>query len=451
MAGIKDIDTRLSDITTFDKVSKENSPMVTRQSELSNFRFDYSKVGGTSTSNGTFKTNQGDNTGRDTSLGERTDSAFQGETGTTLPPEVKGRQQALQAVEGVGIGKSVLFVGKQSVLHKFNADEDTRKYDPTSLVKNLAVATDNIGGGNTKDGSEVVNQGIKFDEPSTSLFLGVNRFNDKNKRPSNRISVKMDEEPISYGLKLPTYFGKNNKIPKDFIKFFVRDPQSGRLIQFPAYLTDITDNSSAEYSPTRYIGRADQVYVYSGYTRNISLGFRVAALTRGDVPMMWRKIEALKSMTLPAYEDNVIQNDNELRPVAPFVELTLGNYFAAQPGYFSSVNVTIPQNSTWETEPGYQLTHLADVSLEFTYIGKKLPRLTGKQYDIEYEQEFATEREAKEIVSERLQALKNKEAESKKINFDTKLNTNVSDTYEDTVRRGRRAEESNPLLNIGRV
>ena len=414
-------------------------------------------IGGTNTTDGNFQPNQEQNVAGQSELVNKS-SLFQGQTGTTLPPEVKGRQQALQAVEGVGIGKSVLFVGKQSVLHKFNADEDTRKYDPTSLVKNLAVATDNIGGGNTKDGSEfanseseVVNQGIKFDEPSTSLFLGVNRFNDKNKRPSNRISVKMDEEPISYGLKLPTYFGKNNKIPKDFIKFFVRDPQSGRLIQFPAYLTDITDNSSAEYSPTRYIGRADQVYVYSGYTRNISLGFRVAALTRGDVPMMWRKIEALKSMTLPAYEDNVIQNDNELRPVAPFVELTLGNYFAAQPGYFSSVNVTIPQNSTWETEPGYQLTHLADVSLEFTYIGKKLPRLTGKQYDIEYEQEFATEREAKEIVSERLQALKNKEAESKKINFDTKLNTNVSDTYEDTVRRGRRAEESNPLLNIGRV
>ena len=411
-------------------------------------------IGGTNTTDGNFQPNQEQNVAGQSNL---TDLPRPNINTSTSPPEVKGRQQALQAVEDVGIGKSALFAVKQSVLHKFNADEDTRNYDPTALAQNLAVPTDNILGGSTKDGSEVVNQGIKFDEPSTSLFLGVNRFNDKNKRPSNRISVKIDEEPISYGLKLPTYFGKNNKIPKDFIKFFVRDPQSGRLIQFPAYLTDITDNSSAEYSPTRYIGRADQVYVYSGYTRSISFGFRVAALTRGDVPMMWRKIEALKSMTLPAYEDNVIQNDNELRPVAPFVELTLGNYFAAQPGYFSSVNVTIPQNSTWETEPGYQLTHIADVSLEFTYIGKKLPRLTGKQYDIEYEQDFATEREAKNIVSERLQALENKEAESKKIKFDTKLNTNVRDTYNDTLKRkadsfsfpNRNINEINPNVNRG--
>ena len=123
-----------------------------------------------------------------------------------------------------------------------------------------------------------------------------------------------------------------------------------------------------------------------------------------------------------------IQNDNELRPVAPFVELTLGNYFVGQPGYFSSVNVTIPQNSSWEIEPGYELTHMADVTIEFTYIGKRLPRLTGKQYDIDYEQDVSRTREVERIVSERLEAQKKKEEESRKLNFDTTLNVNAGVT-----------------------
>ena len=205
MAGIKDIDTRLSDITTFDKVSKENSPMVTRQSELSNFRFDYSKVGGTSTSNGTFKTNQGDNTGRDTSLGERTDSAFQGETGTTLPPEVKGRVQATQAVKDVGVEKTSLFVAKQFGLHLLNAQEDTRVYDPTALAQNLVVPTDNFIDGNLFGEHEEekinkqVNQSLTYLKASPNI-VGLNQSTGTDNK-----TIK-----VSYNM-------RNNKESDDFV------------------------------------------------------------------------------------------------------------------------------------------------------------------------------------------------------------------------------------------
>ena len=173
---------------------------------------------------------------------------------------------------------------------------------------------------------------------------------------------------------------KETELPKDFIKFYIKDVVGNKMIQFPAYLTDITDNSSGEFSPTRYIGRADQVYVYSGYTRNISFGFKVAALNRADVNSMWNKIDDLKGLVLPKYSTDVIQNDNELRPIAPFVELTLGDLFNNQPGYFSSVNVTIPQNSTWEID-NLELSHICDVSVEFTFIGKKIPSLENRQYE----------------------------------------------------------------------
>ena len=417
-------------------------------------------IGGTNTDDGTFKVKQGDNTERTSEFTKLPRPEIDTDT---LPPEIKGREQALQAVKDVGVEKTALFVGKQIGLHKLNANEDTRNYDPTSLVKNLGVKTDNIVGGDIQDGSEVVNQGIKFDKPSTSIFLGVNRFNDKNKRPSRRLGVVIDDKK-SYGLSSKMYYEDNKEeifnsgFPRDFIKFYINDPIGKRLINFPAYLNDITDNSSGEYNPTRYIGRADQVYVYSGYSRNISFGFKVAALTRGDIPLMWKKIEAIKSLTLPAYQDNVIQNDNEPRPVAPFVELTIGDLYKDQPGYFSSVNITIPQNSNWETEDGYQLTHLCDVSVEFTFIGKKLPNLLGKQFDIdgvdfdiiEKGQAEALKKSTEEIISERkrenLIKIQNNIPETYKTS-NLNLTADGNDALQRDLRRQLREDETRTAFN----
>lgn len=411
MAGIKDIDTRLSDITTLDEVSKENSPMVTRQSELSNFRFDYSKVGGTNTSNGTFKTNQGDNTGRDTSLGERTDSAFQGETGTTLPPEVKGRLQAAQAVKDVGVEKTALFVAKQFGLHSQNAQEDTRVYDPTALAQNLISRTDNFIDGNLfgehekEKINQQVNQSLTYLEASPNS-VGLNQSTgpdtDRIQNKEIKVSYNMRNDKDSDFMINNTLIDIQDKLPEDFIKFRIKDVNTGRIIQFPAYLEDITDNSSAEYTPTRYIGRADQTYVYSGYTRSISFGFKVAALSKRDLPVMWSKIDYLKQLTLPLYDTGLLgTEDNEPRPKAPFVELTIGDLYVDQPGYFSSINLTIPQSSNWETKDGHQLTHICNVSVDFTYIGKKLPKLNpaaqnekamekeSRQFDMKVPESFA--------------------------------------------------------------
>ena len=406
MAGIKDIDTRLSDITTLDEVSKENSPMVTRQSELSNFRFDYSKVGGTNTSNGTFKTNQGDNTGRDTSLGE-INSTFQGETGTTLPPEVKGRLQAAQAVKDVGVEKTALFVAKQFGLHTQNAQKETRVYDPTALAQNLISRTDNFLGGNEKEKkiNQQVNQSLTYLEASPNS-VGLNQSTgpdtDRIQNKTIKVSYNMRNDKDSDFTINNTLIDIQDKLPEDFIKFRIKDVNTGRIIQFPAYLEDITDNSSAEYTPTRYIGRADQTYVYSGYTRSISFGFKVAALSERDLPVMWNKIDYLKQLTLPLYDTGLLgTEDNEPRPKAPFVELTIGDLYVDQPGYFSSINLTIPQSSNWETKEGHQLTHICNVSVDFTYIGKKLPKLNpaaatekdmekeSRQFDMKVPESFA--------------------------------------------------------------
>ena len=365
--------------------------------DTSVFKKNYQKVGGTNTELGEFQVKQGDNTGRDSKLTEKkSDLQLKEEPPRSLPPEVKGRQQALEAVEDVGVEKTALFIGKQALLHRFNAQEDTKVYDPTALAQNLVVPTDNFidgklfGEHKEEDVDVKVGQGISYAKPEKGIIvgakkiLGINEIEDKT--PTGRKKIKITSDDVSYNMRNVAETIKSqrvrngstlelnqDKLPKDFIKFRIKDKVNGRIIQFPAYLADITDNSSAEYNPTRYIGRADQVFVYTGYSRSISFGFRVAALTRGDVPVMWNKIDHLKQLALPTYKTDVL-DDGEPRPVAPFVDLTIGDLYVDQPGYFSGINLTIPQSSNWETEDGYQLTHLCDISLEFTYVGKGLPQ-----------------------------------------------------------------------------
>ena len=373
------------------------------------------RIGEVNTDDGTFKVKQGDNTERTSQLTELPRPNI---NTNTLPPEIKGRQQALEAVADVGVRKTVLFKTKQAILHKFNTKEGTRIYDITALEKNLITPTDNISGESYEDQFKNIPENIKkIGNPITFakdkngkrniIAKVVNSIDDKvfqskvnselNKlqwSKENELKLLNDDiaadgsntkqqngnalnPKMSAGATRQVY----NDLPKDWINFRIKDLTTGtdgvgQYIQFPAYLTDITDNSSAEYSPTRYIGRADQVYVYSGYTRNISFGFRVAALQKEDVPILWRKVDKLKLLTLPTYSDRVFptEDNNDLRPVAPTIQLTIGNLLWEQPGFFTSVNVTIPQTSTWEIQPGFQLPHLCDVSVDFTYIGNATPQ-----------------------------------------------------------------------------
>ena len=366
--------------------------LIDKLTDIRNFNYD--KVGGSNNPEGNFKINQSENI-RGTSDFRSKDSQFDDKVQATsgkIPPIVAGTQQSLETIEKVAKSPQYgLFLTKQFVLQQLNASDKTRIYNPLSTLGGLStldpteVFDQRHFGGEDPDNKpvDVVTQKIEYAIPGVNTKLGIERFNQKDKRPSKRT---IDATEVSYGLSFDVAKGDTDtsKLPEDFIKFYIKDIVGNRIIQFPAYLTDITDNSSAEYNPTRYIGRADQVYVYSGYTRSISFGFRVAALQAGDIHMMWKKVDHLKRLVLPQYSDQVFQvkqSKSTLRPVAPFAELTIGDLFRNQVGVFDSINVTIPQNSSWETEDGYQLTHMCDVQCEFKFIGNKVPSLDTKQYD----------------------------------------------------------------------
>ena len=172
---------------------------------------------------------------------------------------------------------------------------------------------------------------------------------------------------------------------KDFIKFRIRDAVNGKYIIFPALLEgNISDNSSAEVSPTSYIGRADKVYVYGGYSRSISFSVNIVAQRKTDVPIIWEKVNYAKGLVLPQYKEFFSQTPGiteNTRPVAPLCYLTLGDLYNDAPGFFTSVNLAIPEGTTWELSDGQQVPHICTLAFEFTYIGKETPTMQSNHYD----------------------------------------------------------------------
>ena len=192
---------------------------------------------------------------------------------------------------------------------------------------------------------------------------------------------------VSNELQVPYHgtFGnlKEDNLPKDFIKFRIRDAVNGKWLIFPAYLGGIIDTVSPSYNVEQYLGRPDQIHVYGGTTRNVSFDFKVAAMTKQEIPIIQEKMNYLVGLGYPTYK-KMFTGDDEARPVAPFVYLTIGDLWHNTPGYFSNITITIEENVTWEIDEGIQIPQVFSVAVEFVYIGKYLPHTTGKHYEIDY-------------------------------------------------------------------
>jgi hypothetical protein len=177
------------------------------------------------------------------------------------------------------------------------------------------------------------------------------------------------------------YFG-NDKIGthniRDLVKFRIQavdtdSPNKGKWMIFRAYLTDLSDDNSAEWSDVKYAGRGDKFYIYTGFTRKINISFKVAALSADEMKFIYQRLNFLMSNTMPDYSNELMRG--------PLIRMTVGNWVDSQLGILNSVNFKIPQDSPWEIaldepEGGSAadkliLPHIVEVSLSFTPIGSE--------------------------------------------------------------------------------
>ena len=131
---------------------------------------------------------------------------------------------------------------------------------------------------------------------------------------------------------------------RDFIKFrfHIVTPDSTRILYFRALLDSFSDNYTGGWNQVKYLGRAEDMQVYAGFQRKISLSFKIAAATRAEMKPLYRKMLYLASATAPTYG----QSGQFMR--GTITKLTVGDYVYELPGVLNSVSFDWQTDYQWE-------------------------------------------------------------------------------------------------------
>ena len=195
---------------------------------------------------------------------------------------------------------------------------------------------------------------------------------------------------------------------RDLIYFYFFDLINDKYIPFRATITSLSDQNSADWEDIQYMGRADKLFVYKGFSRDVNFAFTVYANSAKEMIPMWNRINYLVGLTRPskytnpvvsnrplssdeeskinetrraldaAYDnlDSDYENYDELNTATdnlsavesaiqsarqvsgresrfiypPMVTFRIGDMFVDQPAVIQSVSVTIPDDTNWETD-----------------------------------------------------------------------------------------------------
>jgi hypothetical protein len=148
---------------------------------------------------------------------------------------------------------------------------------------------------------------------------------------------------------LPVYRSEGvtgESVKNDLVKFRIAiidndNPTFKTFVHFRAFLDGISDAYTAEWNPVRYLGRGENFYTYGGYTRQMSLGWTVAAQSKQELIPMYKKLNYLASSLTPDYSSKGYMRGN-------LAQLTIGGYVYEQPGIITSLTYTLEADTTWE-------------------------------------------------------------------------------------------------------
>jgi len=227
--------------------------------------------------------------------------------------------------------------------------------DPDSQKQKVNPFNYNNGGYLTKFKFEKRKQ--LLDDIAGKGFSGA-KYSDK----INLLTI-LNQEDLGLDKK---YNGNND----DIIKFYFHDVVNNKYIPFRATITGLNENYNADWTAIEYIGRADKLQSYKGFSRTISFKFNVVANTIKELLPMWQRISYLVGLTKPAnYTQGGQSNSNVYSRfmIPPLVRFTIGDIYKNQPGVIKSIGLNIPDNCVWET-----VSEETSATFDWTYLNGRI-------------------------------------------------------------------------------
>ena len=92
-----------------------------------------------------------------------------------------------------------------------------------------------------------------------------------------------------------------DKLEAEYVPFYFQDLRTNEILNFHAFIEDLSDSYSPSYTTVDGYGRMDPVSIYKGTTRSISLSFMVVATSPEDFDRMWYTINRFVMMVYPQW------------------------------------------------------------------------------------------------------------------------------------------------------
>lgn len=185
---------------------------------------------------------------------------------------------------------------------------------------------------------------------------------------------------------LPPYYSDivadPDTLTRDLVKFRFEiidntSPGHSTFLHFRAFLGAINDNFKSEWDSTKYVGRGEKFYNYTGFSRDISFSFKVHPQSRAEMRSIYQKLNLLAASLAPDYRNGYMKGN--------LIRLTIGDYLYIVPGFITALTYNIPEEAAWEIalnspEGGSDLGLLEtpkyfDVNVSFTAIHDFAPQL----------------------------------------------------------------------------
>ena len=159
----------------------------------------------------------------------------------------------------------------------------------------------------------------------------------------NRVVVvdQINAQPIYKSSNVRENVAKNDLVKFRIAAIDTENPNSKQFIHFRAFIDSFSDSYNANWTGQKYMGRGEQFYKYDSFTRDINLSFTAIAQSKPEIMEMYRKLNFLASNLAPDYTTAGYM-------AGPLVQLTMGGWCYELPGFLRSINLDIPQETTWE-------------------------------------------------------------------------------------------------------
>ena len=231
-------------------------------------------------------------------------------------------------------------------------------------------------------------QGYKFPDPATDASSALPKTKEWNKANVNRTIRKRDPmtlKPIAVnaGVDGAKIKDKEGNVEYDLeaedtgMPMYFTDLRSHKVVYFRAFLEGLNLNLSPSWNTIDYPGASQPIYSYGRTERDISFTMKMFAGSQAELDQIYAKVNKLQQMVYPEYKADMDTYAFKMRQRPPFCEIRIGEFVGnagnAQLGFIKSLNITVPEGATWETQPGKRRPKFLTAAVSFQCINKGMP------------------------------------------------------------------------------